>query len=84
MRRPIIATVTIGMLSLSAAATQPAFAKGGQDNFERQQALQAELKKLRDAKPDEASPSFFERFFGSDAQQDGKTSKQKDAPKDAE
>ena len=61
--KPIaIAAMTVAM-ALTAA---PVLAKGGQDNYEREQALQAEFEKSSKESKSDASPSFFDQLFGSD------------------
>ena len=65
MRRTLILpALAASAFSLATLSVPAAYAKGGQDNFERQAQLQAELAKQQKATQTATTPSFFERLFG--------------------
>ena len=77
MSKILIAPLAAALLSVTALTAHTAFAKGGQDNFERQQALQAEFEEAREARSEKPAPSVFDFLFGSDERQDAKAKKTK-------
>ena len=65
MRRTLILpALAASAFSLAMLLGPAAYAKGGQDNFERQARLQAELAKQQKAGHSTTTPSLFQRLFG--------------------
>ena len=76
-RRITAHALAAAMLTLTALAAQPVFAKGGQDNYERQQALQAEFEKSRTTKTAQPATGLFDLLFGLDETESAKASEAK-------
>lgn len=65
--KPItLAAILLTSLSLTGGA---AFAKGGEDNHERQKQREAEFEKARKANAENSGGSLFDLLFGSDQQE---------------
>ena len=53
-----------------ALGSGPVLAKGGQDNFERQEKLKAAFEQARKDREANPGPSLFERLFGAEEKKD--------------